>query len=326
MEIGQGSSSKVIDTQTPNPSEICAVIITYFPDAGVPERVRLIAEQVGQVLVVDNGSGSSYKELLLHLSIIRNVSILLNDANRGLATALNQGVCWAKDNGFGWALLFDQDSTPLEAMVEEFAQICQELGQDARTTLIGSNFIDVNSGRTWLSPPVSPSHVWTEPKTMTTSGTLVPLSVFDALGPFRSDLFVDLVDMEYGLRARSRGYKLVASVRPLMLHTVGSKKQRRFLWRTVWPSYHPPLRRYFMARNTVWLIREYGTRDRAWALTAVSALVKSVILVLCYEDRRLSKLSFTARGISAGLRRSSIFDSTERLKVAVESDAPRLPL
>jgi rhamnosyltransferase len=312
MEIGQGSSSKVIDTQTPNPSEICAVIITYFPDAGVPERVRLIAEQVGQVLVVDNGSGSSYKELLLHLSIIRNVSILLNDTNRGLATALNQGVCWARDQGFAWTLLFDQDSTPLDSMVAELAQISRACGHEASMTFLGSNFVDVNSGRAWLNPADHPNRTWVNAKTLTTSGTLMPLSAFDVLGPFRNDFFVDLVDMEYSHRAKLRGYRLIMSVRPLMLHTVGAKTKRRFLWRTVWPSNHSPQRRYYMARNLVFLLREYGAKDPNWALRATTALVKSVILVL-YEDSRLSKLKLTGRGIIAGMRRSAVDISREPL-------------
>jgi rhamnosyltransferase len=306
-------------------SSICAVMVTFFPDSGAVERARLIVHQVGAVIVVDNGSGPEHEDILHTLSRIPRLTLLQNDTNVGLATALNQGVRWAKNHGFEWVLLFDQDSTPLDSMVSELSHICLALGREASTTLIGSNFVDVNSGRAWLNSPDDPNRSWVDTKTMTTSGTLMPISAFHTLGPFRSDLFVDLVDMEYSLRAKSRGFSVVASVRPLMLHTVGAKKRRRLLWRTVWPSNHPPQRRYLMARNSVLLIREYGARDPTWALATVSALVKSLILVLLYEDSRLSKLSSTGRGIIAGLRRSTVHDATEPPTVGVVEDAPRLP-
>ena len=306
-------------------SRICAVIVTYNPDSDVPDRARLVSSQVGAVIVIDNGSGPDFENAFRRLTQIPDLTLLRNDTNVGLATALNQGVDWAKDRGFEWALLFDQDSTPFDGMVEELARITQELGQQASTTLLGSNFVDVNSGRAWLNPLEYANRSWAHVKTMTTSGTLVPLSVFEALGPFRSDLFVDLVDMEYSLRARSQGYRVVASVRPLMLHTVGAKQRRRFLWRTVWPSYHAPLRRYYMARSLGLLVREYGPNNPKWALTEILAHVKSLVLVLLYEDNRLSKLAFTARGIIAGLRRGTVNGSIEPRTTRMMEHAPRHP-
>jgi rhamnosyltransferase len=310
MSDGQTSSRRETARAESMVSRICAVIVTYYPDSGVVERARLIVRQVGAVIVVDNGSGPEHEDILHSLSLIPHLTLLRNDSNVGLATALNQGVGWAKNHGFGWALLFDQDSTPLGSMVAELSQISLALGGEASTTLIGSNFVDVNSGRAWLVVPDDPNRSWTDAKTMTTSGTLMPLSAFDALGPFRSDLLVDLVDMEYSLRARSRGYRIVASVRPLMIHTVGAKTRRRFLWRTVWPSHHPPLRRYYMARNLVQLVREYGASDPRWAFTEVLALGKALVLVVFYEESKFSKLTSSARGVISGLLRRIEPDST----------------
>jgi rhamnosyltransferase len=303
MNQGQQSRSKMIDEEKPTPSEICAVIITYCPDTDVPERARLIGAQVSEVVVVDNGSDALYSETLRRLSRVLNVTVLRNDKNRGLASALNQGARWAKDQGYEWILLFDQDSTPFEWMVAELTHIHQELGKEAVSTLLNSNFVDVNTGRAFLNPLDHTNRSWVNIKTMTTSGTLMPLSIFNTLGPFRCDLFVDFVDMEYGLRARSAGYRLIMSVRPLMLHTVGTKTKRRFLWRTVWPSHHSTQRRFYIARNLMLLLHEYAAHDPKWAFAAIVALVKSVILVLFYEESKFSKLSFTVRGIMSGLRR-----------------------
>jgi rhamnosyltransferase len=323
MSHGQEPSTEETARANSIAARICAVVVTYFPDAHVVDRARVIADQVGAVVVVDNGSGPDCEKTLRSLSHIPGLTLLRNDANTGLATALNQGVGWAKDKGFAWALLFDQDSTPLAGMVEELARISQELGQEACPALIGSNFVDVNSNRAWFEPTDNSKGSWVHSRTMTTSGTLVPLAAFDALGPFRSDLFVDFVDMEYSLRARSRGHKVVTSVRPLMLHTIGAKRKRRILWRTVWPTYHPPLRRYYIARNTVSLLREYASTDPEWAIKQVLALAKSLVLILLFEDKRFSKLMVTGRGIIAGLRRNTVQSATEPPKVDLVKNAAR---
>ena len=296
------SSDKVPDEENPAPSRVCAVIITYRPDAGVPQRARLIADQVGEVVVVDNGSGSAFDETLLRLLKTPNLTVLRNDTNLGVGAALNQGVQWAKDQGHRWVLLLDQDSVPFETMVADLCQIYGELGAASRDVLLGANFRDINSRKPWLNPAAFPRHSSIDFTAVATSGTLLPISAFDTVGPFRSDLFVDLIDREYCLRARSRGYRIAITVQPLMLHAVGRQTKRRILWRTVWPTNHPPRRRYFYARNTVLLVREYGASDPQWALSAVSGLVKTVILILLFEDRKLSKLIFSARGIIAGLR------------------------
>jgi rhamnosyltransferase len=302
MERDQGSSNEGSNHEDPTPSEICAVIITYHPDADVPTRARLIASQVRDVVVVDNGSGSAFDQMFRRLSVIPNLTLLRNDANLGIGAALNQGVRWAKDHGHRWVLLFDQDTVPIKSMVSELSQIYCESSRESKAVILGSNFLDVHSGEPWLDPSHHPNSAAVDFEAVATSGTFLPISAFDALGPFRSDLFVDLIDREYCLRARSHGYRVAITVKPLMMHAVGVRTKRRLLWRNVWPTNHPARRRYFYARNTLLLVREYGTRNPRWALSALSGLVKTVILILLFEDSKRAKLVFAARGVIAGFR------------------------
>jgi rhamnosyltransferase len=283
-------------------SRTCAVIVTYLPDSQVFSRALEIARQVGAVVVVDNGSGSASHNALEELGHIPTLTLLRNTENVGLGAALNQGVRWAQQQHFHWALLFDQDSMPAASMVTELDQIRRNLGGAAARTLVGCNFVDVNSGRTWLSTAESQESPLTSVMSMTMSGLLLSLPAFAELGPFREDLFVDLIDLEYSLRAKSRGYQLVASTRLLLRHMVGSKTRQRLLWLTVWPSHHSPRRRYLMARNAIRLIREYGHAYPAWAIREMVALLKSIALVLLFEEDKVQKMWQTIRGIVAGLR------------------------
>jgi glycosyltransferase involved in cell wall biosynthesis len=72
---------------------VCAVVITYFPDAGFPERLEKIAAQVSRVIVVDNGTtGQSGMNLEKALGATERVSCIRNGENLGVAAALNQGI------------------------------------------------------------------------------------------------------------------------------------------------------------------------------------------------------------------------------------------
>src|SRR5258708_4061614 len=79
-------------TLTPRKEYLCAVVVTYFPDEKLLDRLQKIQQQVDRVVVVDNGSSGESAESLrtaeqkLHLEVIRNAE------NLGIATALNQGV------------------------------------------------------------------------------------------------------------------------------------------------------------------------------------------------------------------------------------------
>ena len=42
-------------------------------------------------------------------------------------------------------------------------------------------------------------------------------------GAFREEFFIVVVDWDYGIRARARGFRLLVSGEPLMVHPVGEE-------------------------------------------------------------------------------------------------------
>lgn len=80
--------------------------------------------------------------------------------------------------------------------------------------------------------------------TVMTSGGLVNLAIYQAIGPFLEDLFIDCVDDEYGLRARSANYRALQCHDVGMEHTLGDMKGHSCRGRTVYVSNHNWLRRY----------------------------------------------------------------------------------
>jgi rhamnosyltransferase len=140
-----------------------------------------------------------------------------------------------------------------------------------------------------------------EVATVVTSGSLVSLQIAASLGPFREELFIDFVDDEYCLRARSKGFKILLIPEPLAVHALGSPKFRRLPWRTIGTSNHAALRRYYMTRNHVVLVKEYAFREPGWVLRSLYARMKSFLLLLLFDDDRLLKMRFMWRGLIDGI-------------------------
>lgn len=287
-------------SEKPLKEEICAVVVSHRPDADFPEQVARIADQVGYVVVVDNHSDDWAISMLDALSSQLNVHLILNDENLGVAAALNQGLSVAKERGYRWGLLFDQDTVPESFMVETLQSVYEDFPQKDRLAIIGSNYRDVNIQRVKYGPQPGETCSWIEKKTAITSGSLLSLAVFEVVGPFREELFIDYVDHEYCLRARSKGLKVILAREPLMRHALGAPTLHRLLWGKIGTSNYSPLRKYYMTRNHLAVAREYLFKEPRWVFDTSSSRTKSVILMLLFEGNRLSSMRYTLLGVWHG--------------------------
>jgi rhamnosyltransferase len=281
---------------------ICAVIVTYFPDAGIFERVKRIVEQVRQTVIVDNGSSPESTEQLKRAAENPSVHLILNPSNQGLASALNLGVRWAASCGFAWALTLDQDTTVAYDMAETLCALVDSYDSPERLAVVGSNYRNKGNGalfRESISPAGNPAA--REMVSVLTSGSLVSVAAFQAIGGFRDDFFIDCIDHEFCLRARVRGFHVVLTTKPVMDHGIGELTEHRFLGRIVYTSNHSPLRHYFMTRNSLLLIRSYLFSEPGWILSYFWDWMKSVVLILVFEEQRFAKAKQMLRGCLDGL-------------------------
>jgi rhamnosyltransferase len=285
----------------PEKSRICSIIITFNPDADFNDRVSRIARQVDKTIIIDNASNKSAVKMLKDMISSLKVDLLFNSSNLGIATALNQGMNRAKEQGYNWALTFDQDTIVEDYLVEALQQTYRDIEQKDTIAIIGSNYIEVNypNGKNYLLSQKNIS--WTETKTVITSGSLISITAFNNIGLFRDDLFIDLVDIEYCLRARSKGFKIYLSRRQLMQHTIGSISIHKLPWKTTGTTNHSALRRYFMIRNYIVVARQYLFSEPVWVITTLYQRIKSVMLMMFFETNRLTKLKFIILGMIDGL-------------------------
>lgn len=283
-------------------NQICAVIVTFHPDDQLEERVTKILRQSGCVIMVDNNSSHGEIQMMRAMvSRLKKCYLIENGSNLGIAEALNMGVEFAKNGGYKSVLLFDQDTVIEDNMLESIYEVYKTYPHKEKVAVIGSNFIDTYTRKNVYGSESDKSTLWLEMLTVITSGSFIPLDVFEKVGLFRSDFFIDHVDDEFCLRAKYKGYKILLTRKETMKHSFGAATMHKFLWRRAGTSNHSPIRRYYMTRNHIVLIKEYLTKEPGWVIDTVITRFKSLILMVLFEKKRFIKLKAMLKGLIHGL-------------------------
>ena len=104
--------------------------------------------------------------------------------------------------------------------------------------------------------PLSRSPVKTE--ILIASGSVIRAATLQSVGLMRDDLFIDFVDTEWALRARSKGYQCYCVPNAIMKHSLGAIAMKVFGKSRY---FHSDLRKYYGLRNAVYLLR---LRSMGW--------------------------------------------------------------
>ena len=282
-----------------DPGSVCAVIVTYRPEAEFAGYLEAIRSQFHPVIVVDNGSAGAALDMLRGLAGA-DVVLLEQGRNTGLGAALNTGVREARARGFRWAVLFDQDTLPTGDLAACFAGILADHPEAENIAVIGSRFQDRNR------PPAAPEctkdggPLWIDKRRVITSGSLLSLAAFEALGPFREDLFIDSIDHEFCHRAKDGGWRVLQTAATLLSHSVGNYRRHNLLGLKIWRSHHSAVRCFFMTRNRMLLARERGQFGKL--LRGGFRALEDVGLLLLFEEDKAAKVRATLAGYVAGIR------------------------
>lgn len=281
---------------------ICAIVVTHYPDEELAENLAALRAAVRQVVVVDNGSG---EQTCRRLETLRGpgVEMILNRENLGLAAAINQGIAWAQAREFAWIATFDQDSRiPADyfTLLLEAWNTCPER---ERVAVVSARIHDARLGRTHSFARVACRDGETAAFVpfAITSGSLISSAAITAEGPYREDFFIDGVDVEFCLRCRRRGWRILEAQQAVLEHRFGEPVRHRFLWMRPAVTPYSALRRYYAMRNRVVLYRAYGMFDPGWLWGDLRETLRNMAKLVLFEQDRAAKLTATARGCWHGL-------------------------
>lgn len=292
---------------------ITAIVVTYFPDFSFfSNQVRVLLAQVDNVVVVDNGSGADFNSWVKRDIDSQGFYLLAQDENLGIAEAQNIGIRFAKKLNSEHVVFFDQDSLPGPAMIESLMVALKRLQSESVAVAAVapcyrdseyselSGFVRIGFFRFQQSYGNSGDSL-VEADFLIASGALVPLSVLDSVGGMDSSLFIDHVDTEWCLRAKSKGYRLFGVCNARMSHSLGENRQKLWFlrWRLV--PFHKSFRYYYIFRNSVSLWRRRYMPLR-WKFVDFIRLVQIFLFFGFFASRRKENISMMLRGVKDGVR------------------------
>ncbi|NHN88470.1 glycosyltransferase family 2 protein [Acetobacter conturbans] len=289
--------------------EVWTIIVTYNPDPATFQNVLTSLErEIDAAIVVDNHSANA--SALRQLTSPFGHEFLELPDNEGIAHAQNVGIRHAMAAGASHILLMDQDTVLETGTVRALLDLCSDLeSRHIRVGAVGNFFRDTHDGQLnaiWRAhglgikrePVDSGPDVVAEADFIIASGSLIPVATLRETGLMDAGLFIDLVDVEWGLRAAARGYRHFLTNRHVMAHTIGSGRKKLF-GRSI--TLHAPIRDYYALRNALLLVRRPYIRA-AWKLYFLRRVLIFFVVFGLFTDQKKRRLSLMFRGITDGIR------------------------
>ncbi len=285
---------------------VTGIIVTFNPDIEqLNKLIDAVVPQVQHLLIVDNGSRIDLGPLFAERADIELIAL---SENFGIAKAQNIGIARASTLGADYVLLLDQDSIPDINMVDILVAVARmKRKKGIKLACVGPRYDDPRQkipvpfiqikGYRIVRQTCETKDCIVEVDYLIASGCLIPLDTIKIVGVMKEELFIDYVDIEWGLRAQKQGFQSFGVCGALMQHQLGDEPvyfQGRYI------PVHSPLRHYYHFRNAVWLYRQGWLRHN-WKIVDGFRLLRKFAFYSLMTSPRLQHSKMMSLGIWHGL-------------------------
>ncbi len=271
--------------------KIITGIVLFNPELErLKENVDAIHGRTDMIVFVDNGSANA-EQIMDFLSQYDNVSVIRNENNAGIARALNQICEFAEQKNADYVLTLDQDSVCPPNIISEYRK---HIGEN--TGILCPLIKDRNHN---LDKIESDCDI-TEVKKCITSASLMNIKAWKSVNGFDESMFIDGVDFDICIRIRKRGFSIIRVNTVTLIHEIGKITVRRFLLWNVRVKNHSAFRKYYIARNIIYLARKQKSVLKV--MKSYLQVLKQWICVLLYENEKRNKLKEIQRGFCDGIK------------------------
>lgn len=276
---------------------VAAYITAYEDEIALNDCVTALRSQsylLKQILIVNNSLQP------LHLAeqndADQRIVIWHHPENIGIAGGMALAIQWAVQHGYGFLWTFDQDSAPAPDCLERLLKAYAELEtENYAIGMMAPTAIDARTGQT-VKPslflgdrfrgfePVNPTIPY-ECDAPITSGALVSLKTVDRVEPPDAGLFIDGIDLDYGLRLRQAGFHNFVVPGAAMYHRFGVPFQVELLGRKKVLQLYSPLRYYYICRNHTYLELRHaqGWHWFTCSLRRMKFLLMTLLKILAFD-------------------------------------------
>jgi rhamnosyltransferase len=287
-----------------------AVVVVYHLATDIEPALRQLQQSVARLLVVDNHEQGH--PALADLTARLRIECLRAGNAGGLAGAYNRALAWLQvhEPQLAQVVFLDEDSDPssLAALLADGTTTATLARPETaavspayrdRATGLRGRYIRLARFKLDFNPrefsdlrPVA---------FLINSMTVWRLAALQRIGAFHEGLAIDHVDTEYCLRARQAGLALYVNGAFEFAHAIGQRRKYRLLGVELQASGHSPRRRWMIARNTVWLARNWFWREPAFCGLCLARLVYEAVGITLAEEQAAAKLLALLRGAVSGL-------------------------
>lgn len=266
-----------------------SIVIAFQPDI---EELKSLCKNLlkfSKVIVLDNSANEMLKK---NIFFKKNIISLDFDKNLGIAKAQNICIKKALKLGAEYISIFDQDSKIGDDYIKNAREIiCSEKKSPnifAPTPIDSITLKPLPSTR--LNFLGLPQNIYNKlgqnsifADITIASGTTIKSEVFEKVGFFDENFFIDQVDTEWCLRSKSVGYKIEIFSKLKLIHSIG--KERKKIGSFV-IQIHDPERCYYQIRNSFHLLRKKHVPTLFACTEIISNLFSRLLIVLFVANKR----------------------------------------
>lgn len=263
--------------------KLAGVVVLYNPSKDVKDNINSYLEFLDKLYVIDNSSDSHEKDFN-----DEKMEYIHQDENMGIAYPLNLGCVLAIRDRFNWLLTMDQDtkfnSDVLPVLIDYIEN--NNTSKDGIVTVWHESNLDVEKPKDKIDYPL----------TEMTSGNLLNLDIYKIVGKFREDFFIDGVDIEYCLRLKKKGYRIVRFNNVFINHNLGNIEYHKLFGKRFLCTNHNYIRNYYMQRNYRYINEEYKGIAPDYCDMLIHIKLR-IFKILMFEKDKYRKIRNIFRGI-----------------------------
>ncbi|MCZ6703360.1 MAG: glycosyltransferase [Ignavibacteria bacterium] len=268
---------------------VAGIVILYNPDESVVTNIYSYHDQIKELVAFDN-SDCPDDRIISVIKSLPNVHYYTENRNIGIGYALNYGAHWALRNGYDYLLTMDQDSFTSSDMINIMLNSSESIDKKGIIVPFYENKFNTDKQK---------QNTVSEIPFARTSGNLLNLSVFEKAGKFKENYFIDYVDLEYCMRLRINGYKIIQVQDAVLYHNEGDLEKKKFIFTDVYPWNYHPRRWFYKIRNLLYLEDEYKQHYPRFFRREKIKYLKQFVKIFFYEKNKLSKITNAIKGYKA---------------------------
>lgn len=291
---------------------IFSITVTFNPELDLlTDQLYALENQVDKIIIIDNNSKNinDIKSVFERLSLEfkEKIEIIELTENYGLAKAQNIALNLVKKDNVKKVLMLDQDSIPAKDLVNILDyEMDTIIKSGVKVSAVGPIYYDGKTKELYPATKyvgpfikrIKPSSHPVEVTFTIASGSLILIDSLEEIGLMNEDFFIDYIDVEWCLRAKTKGFSCFIVPKAKMIHTIGDNRMN-FFGRKI--SIHSPLRRYYLIRNSFIISRlnyiPFGYKFRELFFNFIRFFI---FIVISNEKKQV--LKFSLQGFFDGIK------------------------